>query len=305
MLLAAAAATQTCDLTSTTKTQVWLLGSGIPQPIAARSSSAIIIVKNNEYYTFDAGSGITRRATAAPAPGPLSTSKMSRLFLTHLHSDHTVGLADFFLCTGDSFDTRTDKLKVWGPKGTQDMVTHMYETYAVNIADRNIAFPDFTDSWRTPKVHEIDDDGTDPNFKDVIHHDDNVKITAIKVHHGGMIAYSYKIEVDDGVIVISGDRDHSNANLVNRISSPNLLFHEVFSKVGNDDPANASTAAYFPAYHVDGYQLGADANVMTPAKLVLYHQIGLGQTLAEVLSEVTSVYAGVVINGADFDCYNP
>src|SRR5438045_1453486 len=82
------------------QTKVVMLGSGTPNADPDRSGPAVAIVVNGESYLVDAGPGVVRRAALAqrvdsiPALAP---AKLRRVFLTHLHSDHTTGLPDLIL----------------------------------------------------------------------------------------------------------------------------------------------------------------------------------------------------------------
>ncbi|MEK7381618.1 MAG: MBL fold metallo-hydrolase, partial [Gemmatimonadota bacterium] len=77
------------------RTQVVMLGTGTPNPDPERSGPAVAVVVNGTAYLVDAGPGVVRRAAAAAAehgiPG-LGARNLGVVFLTHLHSDHTVGL---------------------------------------------------------------------------------------------------------------------------------------------------------------------------------------------------------------------
>jgi ribonuclease Z len=71
----------------TTSTQVILLGTGTPYPDPELSGPATAVVVGGRVLLFDAGPGVMRRLQAANLPinGP------EALFITHLHSDHTLG----------------------------------------------------------------------------------------------------------------------------------------------------------------------------------------------------------------------
>ena len=109
---------------------VIILGSGTPIPDALSSGPAVAIVAGGQAYLFDAGAGVVRRADEAAAryriPG-LVAPNLTRLFLTHLHSDHTLGFADVILTpwvTG-----RREALEVFGPQGTAAMAEHLKLAY--------------------------------------------------------------------------------------------------------------------------------------------------------------------------------
>jgi ribonuclease BN (tRNA processing enzyme) len=80
------------DVKATT-TKVILLGTGTPYPDPAASGPATAVVVGERVFLFDAGLGVMRRLKAAKLPinGP------EALFITHLHSDHTLGYADLIL----------------------------------------------------------------------------------------------------------------------------------------------------------------------------------------------------------------
>src|SRR4051812_36184293 len=87
-----------------TRTQIVMLGTGTPIPDPDRMGAGVAIIVDSVAYLFDAGTGVVRRAAAAgkngvkafapPSPSAQPAPKFDRVFLTHLHSDHTLGLAD-------------------------------------------------------------------------------------------------------------------------------------------------------------------------------------------------------------------
>ena len=119
------------------RAKVVLLGSGTPVPDPQSSGPAVAIVSGGQAYIFDAGAGVVRRAQAAadtlhiPA---LDASSLTRLFLTHLHSDHTLGYPDIILTPWVM--GRTAPLEVYGPKGTAAMTEPIKLAYAEDIATR-------------------------------------------------------------------------------------------------------------------------------------------------------------------------
>jgi ribonuclease Z len=81
-------------------TELVILGAGTPRAEPDRSGPAVAVVYNGRAYLFDSGPGVVRRATAAagrPRIAALQAPSLNRAFLTHLHSDHTMGLPDLIL----------------------------------------------------------------------------------------------------------------------------------------------------------------------------------------------------------------
>jgi hypothetical protein len=79
------------------RTCVVMLGTGNPNADPDRSGPAVAIVVRGSVYLVDAGPGIVRRAALAARVDSipeLGAVNLRRVFLTHLHSDHTIGLPD-------------------------------------------------------------------------------------------------------------------------------------------------------------------------------------------------------------------
>jgi ribonuclease BN (tRNA processing enzyme) len=79
------------------QTQIVLLGTGTPGPSPDRFGPCTAIVVNGSPYLVDLGPGVVRRAAAAYQKGVLGlrVTNLKIAFITHLHSDHTVGYPDF------------------------------------------------------------------------------------------------------------------------------------------------------------------------------------------------------------------
>src|SRR5215212_7599923 len=87
---------------SSAPVQVVLLGTGSPPPDPVRSGPATAIVVNDTAYLVDLGPGVVRRAAAAAIDkgiGALAANRLQTAFITHLHSDHTVGYPDLIFTT--------------------------------------------------------------------------------------------------------------------------------------------------------------------------------------------------------------
>src|SRR5690348_1401226 len=96
-------------------TQVVMLGTGIPVADPDRSGPAVAIVVNGHAYLVDCGPGVIRRAAAAARNGVsgLEMPNLRTVFITHLHSDHTLGLPDLIFTPWVL--GRTDHLTAYGP----------------------------------------------------------------------------------------------------------------------------------------------------------------------------------------------
>src|SRR5712672_388000 len=114
-------------LTSNGATRVVMLGTGTPRPDPNCSGPATAIVVNDTPYLIDFGAGVIRRATAAYEKGVTAFGfggvHIKTAFLTHMHSDHTVGYPDLILTPWVM--GRHEPLAVYGPKGIIAMTEHV------------------------------------------------------------------------------------------------------------------------------------------------------------------------------------
>ncbi len=152
------------------ETLIVMLGTGTPNPDPERSGPAVAVIAGGRPYMVDCGPGVVRRAAAAGLEMPTLT----RLFITHLHSDHTMGYADLILTPWVL--EREEPLEVYGPPGTKAMTEHILAAYDEDIQIRlHGAQPQNATGIRV-EVHEIE--------PGLVSADANVEVTAFAVPHG-------------------------------------------------------------------------------------------------------------------------
>jgi len=152
-----------------------MLGSGTPNPDPDRSGPAVAIVVNGTAYLVDAGAGVMRRAEQAKRAGvaALDPAKIRVVFLTHLHSDHTIGLPDV-IHTGWVLG-RTVALQLYGPPGTSAMATHLTEAYSADIENRRTGLQPHNENGWMVDAHDV--------TGAVVYRDSNVTVTAYETPH--------------------------------------------------------------------------------------------------------------------------
>ena len=275
------------------KTQIILLGTGTPYPDPNASGPATAVIVGKRVFLFDAGAGVMRRVNAAglPISGP------EAVFITHLHSDHTLGYADVILTSW--IMRRVSPLPVYGPGGLRSMTQHLLAAYAQDIRIRTYGLERELRGGYRVKVHEIK--------AGVVYERDGVRITAIPVPHGSWKeAYAYRVDTPDRSIVISGDTRPSEA-LVRAAHGVDVLVHEVYSPL-HLAPENRPGGKYWPRYmrefHTSDVQLGALASRAQPKLLILTHVIRFGSSDDDLLAGVRAGgFSGPVRVGKDLERY--
>lgn len=283
-------------------TQIVLLGTGTPQADPDRSGPATAIVVNDTPYLVDFGPGVVRRAKAAVVDRGIQALEPTNLrvaFVTHLHSDHTVGYPDLIF-TPWTLGRRVP-LEVYGPKGIKAMTEHLLEAYRVDIETRTNAegnqreFPD----GHKVNVHEIS--------AGVVYKDANVTVTAFPTKHA-MESYGYRFDTPDRSIVISGDTNPTQAT-IDACHGCDVLIHQVETLASL--AKRPEIQPFVAKYQTTTAQLAQLASQAKPRLLILYHHsIALRPALnpqassaEELLNEVTAHYSGHVVVGRDLDVY--
>jgi ribonuclease Z len=278
-------------------TQVVLLGTGTPNPEPERSGPAVAIVVNDTAYLVDFGAGVVRRAAAmSPTYGgdieALEAKRLKVAFLTHLHSDHSIGLPDLILTPWVM--GRDEPLELYGPEGVGDMAEHVLKAYDADIRYRIDGLEPANDQgWRV-NTHTLDDG--------VVYEDDNVKVEAFRVRHGTWEnAFGIRFTTQDRVIVISGDAA-PDATVEAYAKDADILIHEVYS-VSGFARRDEFWQKYHSNNHTSAHELGEIASRAQPKLLVLYHVLFWGSSEETVLKEVREKYSGDVVLGHDLDVY--
>ncbi|MEO7367021.1 MAG: MBL fold metallo-hydrolase [Gemmatimonadaceae bacterium] len=279
-----------------------MLGTGTPIPDPDRSGPAVAIVVDSVAYLFDAGTGVVRRAAAAGrngikpfAPIPPATQyspRFDRVFLTHLHSDHTLGLADVILSPW--IQGRATPLDVYGPPGTSRLVTGILDGNAEDIAERlGASGGPPANGWKV-NVHDV--------AEGEVFRDSRITVTAFAVPHTDWkYAFGYRIQTPDRTIVISGDA-RPNDVIAHQCNGCDVLIHEVYSDAGFAN-LPAIRQKYHAHAHTSATQLGDIATKANPKLLILYHQLFFGSSDERLLSEVRAHFNGRVVSTKDLDVY--
>lgn len=278
--------------------KVILLGTGTPIPDPSSSGPSVAVVANGQAYLFDAGPGVVRRAQAAAEKfrvAALDAVNLTRLFFTHLHSDHTLGYPDVMLTPW--VVGRQQPLEVFGPIGTEAMTDNLKKAYAADFKVRTEGLEHLNPKALAVNVHEIREAGP-------VYRDENVTVRSMDVPHGTWPqAFAYAIDAGGRSIVISGDTAPSEA-ILEACKGCDVLVHEVYSAEWFDVLFGARRGQYHANFHTSTKQLAELASKCKPKLLVLYHQLYFGpRERVDLEAEIRKGYSGKVVNGRDLSAY--
>jgi len=197
--------------------RVVLLGTGSPPPVMQRFGPATLVTAGGRHFLFDAGRGAAQRLWQRNIP----VGRIEALFITHLHSDHVVGIPDVWL-TGllDSpFGQRSGAFRVFGPTGSSRMLEHIRLAYDWDVRTR------IDDQGLSEAAVRIDakDIG-----EGVVFDEGGVRVTAFKTDHGDKIdpTLGYRVDFGGFSAIVSGDTRYSEA-LIRHSRGVDILVHSV------------------------------------------------------------------------------
>jgi ribonuclease Z len=267
--------------------RVTLLGTGDPPPVMTRFGPSILVAAGGQTLLFDAGRGALQRLTQIKVPW----RDVRGLFLTHLHSDHVVGIPDLWLTGWLVGPGRETPIRVWGPRGTTAMMAHLEEAFAADIRIR------LYDDRAHPQgvVVLAQDIG-----EGAVYSSGGVTVTAFEVDHRPLEpALGYRIDHAGHAVVLSGDTRPSE-NVVRHARGVDLLIHEVaspesFQRAG----VPAARTASVLAHHTTPEQAGEIFTRAKPKLAVYSHIVLPSATQQDLLPPTQKKYTGPVELGED------
>jgi ribonuclease Z len=192
--------------------KVHLIGTGGPELTPTREGMSTLIEVSGQTLLFDVGRGALQNIYLSR----IDPRSVTKIFITHLHSDHIEGLPAVWMTPWFMF-ARKPGLEIWGPPGTQQMVDGMRTMYGHDVEHR--ANPVFKREYLDITVHEI--------APGVVYDAGGIKVTAFQVEHDdGNPAFGYRIDAAGRVIVLSGDTTYSD-NVVQNGMNADLLVSNV------------------------------------------------------------------------------
>jgi ribonuclease Z len=273
--------------------RVTLLGTGSPAPVMNRFGPGTLVQAGGQTLLFDCGRGTTQRLMQLK----VRLGEADKLFLTHLHSDHIVGIPDLWL-TGwlqAAYAQRKGPFAVYGPAGTKGLMENLERAYDWDIKTR------IADQKLPPEAVAV---RVDEFREGVVYERDGVKVTAFEVDHGDLIrpAFGFRVDYGGRSVVISGDTKF-NENLIKHAAGADLLIHQVAAV--REELLQSPTFKVILAHHTKPDEAGVVFSRVKPKLAVYYHFVLLGTpnvppvTEQEVIEMTRKTYAGPLLVGED------
>jgi ribonuclease Z len=265
--------------------RVTLLGTASgPRAFVDKAGISTLVEAGGERLLFDAGRGGMQRLVQAGLP----MNAVSKLFLTHLHSDHVIGVPDLMLTPWSAAPERKVPLEVWGPDGTRDMMRHLEEAFAFDIHMRRDVDESFSPEGIRMVAHDIQ--------PGKVYEKNGVTVTAFLVSHGLVKpSYGYRVDYAGRSVALSGDTSPSD-NLVAVCKNVDVLIHEAIDPdVLRRVIPDKSRVDAIVARHTTPEQAAGVFSKVSPRLAVFSHSPGT----AAIVEQTRRSYPGRVEMGED------
>ena len=266
---------------------VTLLGTGAPAPQIERFGPAVLVEAGSRKLLFDVGRGVAQRVHQLYLPFP----EINKVFITHLHYDHLVGLPDL-LMTGWVFQ-RVQPLEVWGPTGVGTHLERLVAAYEVDIHARR---------QRTGLAPQGIDYNAHRVAEGIVYEAGEVKVTAFRVDHGELEAWGYRVDYAGRSVVVSGDTRYSR-NLVKHARGTDLLIHEVAAASDHLRKRNPRLEKVIE-YHASPQDVARVLTETSPRLAVLTHVLAFGVDEDELLAAASRGHQTEVVIGRDLAAFD-
>lgn len=270
-----------------------LLGTGTPIPDPRRAGPSQLVQMGDDSVLVDCGTGAVRRLVEA---GRRATD-VNLIFITHMHSDHSIDLGHFVITRWIQFPS--GPLTLVGPPGLREYVDNLLRLLAWDIGVRSFDAR-LSEEARRIDVVEIHDGWSMER--------DHWRAQAIKVDHYPVEhAFAFRFDADDASLVISGDTA-PYPPLARAAAGVDVLIHEAWLQPAQEeardriDPRQAEEfIRWRNRYHTDSRQVGKIAALAEPRLLVLSH---LGPIDTKLMAEHVSADFKPFVVGEDLQAFD-
>lgn len=284
--------------------RVIALGTGLPTPTtrAQKSTAFLVELGNGDKFLFDLGSG-TMENIFGLRP---DFSKLDKVFLSHLHSDHFGDLDAFII--GSWLSGRYTPLHVYGGSGetpqlgTKAAVNNLLEALAWDIKGRTGILPD--DGGKVV-VHEFDY----KQENQLVYDSNGVSITSWPAVHSLDGSVSYRLEWEGLSFVFGGDT-RPNKWYIEYAKGADIAVHECFPtpeglEAFNQWQGESRQATFVSSYiHTPPEGFGKVMSQVKPRMAVAFHTVLLPDIHQGMLEGIRKTYDGPLTIATDLMVWN-
>ena len=276
-------------------------GTGMPTARRAQAAAAWVVeLGNGDKFIIDIGSGSMANIQSLMIPANFLT----KVFLTHLHTDHWADLVS--LWAGGWTAGRTVPLEVWGPSGSrEDMgtayaVEHLLKAYNWDYMTRAVTINP------TPgeiSVHEFDYRA----MNEVVYEENGVTFRTWPCIHTGDGPISYSLEWNGYKVVFGGD-SAPNVWYPQYAKGADLAIHECWMTSDQmmtkyNQPAQLALRINL-MFHTSAQSFGQIMNMVQPKHAVAYHFFNDDDTRYDIYGAVREHYDGPLSMATDMMVWN-
>ena len=285
------------------KDEIRLISLGTGMPAARRSQAAtcwLVELGNGDKFLFDIGTGANANMAALMIPYDFLT----KVFLTHLHTDHWGDLPG--LWAGGWTSGRTKPLEIWGPSGARE---DMGTKYAVEHFLKAYNWDNMTRLANLPSkpgqivVHEFDYKAENK----VVYEENGVTIKSWPAIHAGDGSVSFALFWKGMKIIIGGDT-MPNKWFIKYAKDADVAIHECFLtpeqlvKLYNQAPRTALGVGTY--VHTSPQGFGKVMSEIKPGHAIAYHFFNEDDTRLELYEAVRETYDGPLTMAEDMLVWN-
>ncbi|HBJ93582.1 MAG TPA: MBL fold metallo-hydrolase [Hyphomonadaceae bacterium] len=291
--------------------------SGGPVPSPVRSQPASALVRGQSVFLLDIGDGTSGQL----AKIGLRTEHVEAIFISHLHYDHTGGLAALM---GLRFQTDAqNEMVVYGPPGTQALVNGILASRAPGV-ESGYAVPGARQPTHPSEQVRVVELAHAGSFEVA----DFAVTTAENTHYSFMPgtpqadmfkSYAFRFDLPQRSIVYTGDTGPSEAVEVLAEGADILLAEmmdidwtvETMAEVNRHRaqplpaPVMEGMEQHLRAHHITAEQVGEMAANAGVDRVIVTHFVGRGDEvgLAAYVSSIAERFSGDAVIASDMDTF--
>jgi ribonuclease Z len=195
------------------------------------------------------------------------------------------------------YGARKEAFRIWGPKGTQEMMSHLEKAYGEDIRIRREFSPDLSNQQVAIAAKDL--------TEGVVYQQGGVRVTAFRVKHADIKdAFGFRVDYNGHSVAISGDMA-SNENFIKFAAGADVVIHEVGVASSKLLEVSPETRRLLASHHSSPEDAGKDFARIKPKLAVYTHYTrprrdGYPEVpISEIIARTRAIYSGPLEAGED------